>query len=174
MVQVYTGNGKGKTTAAVGLALRAAGRGLRVRIFQFLKGGAPVSGEFLGLDSCQLPVVWRRFDDQIPPLFQKGPADDSALRRALERALEEVRAAVGSGDVDLVILDEINVAMAQGWVPVEAVLSLLRDKDPSLEVVLTGRGAPAPILERADLVTEMQEVKHPFSQGVGARKGIEF
>jgi len=174
LIQIYTGDGKGKTTAAFGIALRAAGRGLRVQIYQFLKGGSPPSGEVLALDNCGLPIRWRRFDDQIPPMFRKGGGGEEELRRSLRKALEEVREGVLGGQTDLVILDEINVALAQGWLPVESVLEFLQECPEGVEVVLTGRGAPECLLERAHLVTEMRCIKHPFDQGVPARRGIEF
>jgi cob(I)alamin adenosyltransferase len=174
MIQVYTGDGKGKTTAAFGLALRAAGRGLKVRIYQFLKGGASISGELMGLKLCALPIEWIRFPDQIPPLFHKGKHDETGLRKALQSALERVREDLREQTPDLVILDELNVALAQEWIPMGAVQSLLDSRPIGVEVVVTGRDAPQALLERADLVTEMRTVKHPYDKGVQARKGIEF
>jgi cob(I)alamin adenosyltransferase len=174
LIQVYTGDGKGKTTAAMGLALRAAGQGLRVRIFQFLKGGSPVSGEFLGVERCNLPMGWKRFDDQIPPMFSKGDVDEAELGRRLRRALEEVREVMRAGQADVIILDEINVALGQKWLDVGDALSFLAEKPAEVELILTGRGAPPELQEHADLVTEMREIKHPFQAGIGARKGIEF
>lgn len=174
LIQIYTGDGKGKTTAALGLALRAAGRGLRVQIYQFLKGGSPPSGELLALDRCGLPIRWRRFDDQIPPMFRKGEGGEEELRSSLRRAMDEVREGMMGGQFDLVVLDEINVALSQGWLSMETVLELLEGCPEGVEVVLTGRGAPEILLERAHLVTEMRCIKHPFDQGVPARRGIEY
>ena len=174
LVQVYTGDGKGKTTAAIGQAFRAAGRGLRVQIYQFLKSRSPVFGEFLCLEGAEIPIRWKRFDNQVPPAFQKGEPDEESFFLSLQEALEEVQESIAKGDKDLVILDEINVAMKQGWISIEDVLSILMQKPSGVEVILTGRGAPREILEKADLVTEMLEVKHPFMKGIKARKGIEY
>ena len=173
MVQVYTGEGKGKTTAAFGLAVRAAGQGLRVHIYQFLKGESKLSGEFLGLQKCQLPVVWRRFQDQVTPIFSEE-CDEGQLRQSLQDAMDEIRETLKNEQLDVLILDEINVAVGNGWLPLESVLDLIDRKPPDVEFVFTGRGAPAALMEAADLVTEMREVKHPFQKGIDARKGIEF
>lgn len=173
MVQVYTGAGKGKTTAAFGLALRAAGHGLRVHIYQFLKGKSKISGEFLALEGCKLPIVWRRFQEQTTPLFDEG-CDEEQLRRSLQDAMEEVRGALRSQRLDILILDEINVAVGNGWLLLEDLLDLIRQRPPEVELVFTGRGAPEGLIEVADLVTEMREVKHPFKLGIEARRGIEF
>jgi cob(I)alamin adenosyltransferase len=174
-IQVYTGDGKGKTTAAFGLALRAVGQGLRVRIYQFLKSGTSFSGELRALEKGRVPLSWKRFEDQIPPLFQKiKTMDDSALRRSIRQALDEVAADLLDSEADLVVLDDIIVALSQGWLAWEDLLAFLDERPPGTEVVLTGRGAPQALIDIADLVTEMREVKHPFQAGVGARKGIEF
>lgn len=168
-VQVYTGNGKGKTTAAFGLALRAIGRGLKVYIIQFIKGG---------FDYGELYVV-----DRLPNLtlkaFGRGkfvvakPPEGKDVGFARE-AFELAKKVVMSGEYDLVVLDEVNVAMSLGLIGVGEVLELVRDKPVHVEVVLTGRGAPDELVEVADLVTEMREVKHPYRKGVAARKGIEY
>ena len=168
-VHVYTGDGKGKTTASLGLALRAAGNGLSVLIIQFLKG-QEMTGERKAVE---------RFapDVEIRPRGRDGvlrPDDvigkDSELAAA---ALEESRQEIANGKCDLVILDEINTACSLGLVPVERVLEIMDAKPDGLELVLTGRGATAEIVEKADLVTEMREVKHYFNSGVMARRGIE-
>jgi cob(I)alamin adenosyltransferase len=174
MVQIYTGDGKGKTTAAFGLALRAAGQGLRVMIFQFLKGGAPLSGELKALQRADLPIEWRRFDDQVPPLFSGEAPKAPPLQEALKSSLREVEECIRGGKFDLVILDELVVALAQGWVAVDEVIELLRRRPPAVEVVLTGRGAPQALVTEAELVSEIREIKHPFRGGVPARKGIEY
>jgi len=169
LVQVYTGDGKGKTTAALGLALRAAGYGLRVHIVQFLKGWEHY-GELAGVKL--LPSVTLRQFGRSGFVNPKRPLpQDYDLARA---ALADVRAAMLSGEVDIVILDEVNNALELGLLPVEAVLALLDERPANVELVLTGRGAPAAIRERADLVTEMQAVKHPYDSGLVARKGIEY
>ncbi len=168
LVQVYTGNGKGKTTTALGLAFRAAGRGLNVIMLQFLKpdGGY---GEHLAAG---------RFDGfAIEPMGANSlggsvtPEEEARLTRLGMARAEEV---LLSGEYDMVILDEVNNSMKFGLVDPADLISLLERRAPNTEVVLTGRGAPPEIVEYADLVTEMTLVKHPFDRGVGARKGIEF
>jgi len=169
LVQVYTGNGKGKTTAAFGLALRAIGRGLKVYIIQFIKGG---------FDYGELYVV-----DKLPNLtlkaFGRGkfvtekPAGKEDVELA-EEALALAEEVVKSGEYDMVILDEINVALNLKLIKIKKVLELIKNKPKHVELILTGRYAPNEIIEAADLVTEMKEVKHPFNKGFQARKGIEY
>jgi len=168
-IQVYTGDGKGKTTAALGLALRAVGRGLRVVMLQFLKGDAP-TGELLA--SRVLPGF------RIKPMGRGGfigpggpEARDSELAAA---ALAEARKTLGSGTCDLLILDEVNVAVSLGLIPERAVLDLMEGRPHDVELVLTGRNAPKAFLDKADLVTTMVCTKHYFDQGQVARVGIEF
>jgi cob(I)alamin adenosyltransferase len=169
LVQVYTGDGKGKTTAALGLALRASGQGLKVYIVQFMKGW-PFYGE---LESVKhLPnVTLRQFGR--PNFVNKQNPDPIDIRLARE-ALDHARAVTVAGQHDLVILDEVNVALDFGLVKLADVLDSLDSRPPQVELVLTGRGAPAALIARADLVTEMLQIKHPFTEGVEARKGIEF
>lgn len=167
--QVYTGNGKGKTTAALGLALRAVGRGLRVCVFQFIKGGGPY-GEHL-------------VADKLSPFFtiiQTGrpgwvnTRDISADQLIAQEALVRARELLTSGDFDLFICDEINGAVGFGLIDVEQVLELIRLKPEKVELVLTGRNAHERVIEAADLVTEMCEIKHYYKAGVPARTGIEM
>lgn len=169
MVQVYTGDGKGKTTASLGLALRASGHGLKVYIIQFMKGW-PFYGE---LESVKhLPgVTLRQFGR--PDFVSKENPDPEDVRQARD-ALEHAREVVVSGEYDLVILDEVNVALEFGLINLADVLSLLDQRPPRVELVLTGRWAPRELISRADLVTEMLAIKHPYNDGVQARKGIEF
>ncbi|MEM3770548.1 MAG: cob(I)yrinic acid a,c-diamide adenosyltransferase [Candidatus Bathyarchaeia archaeon] len=169
LVQVYTGDGKGKTSAAFGLALRAIGRGLKVHIIQFIKGG---------FDYGELYVV-----DRLPNLtlkaFGRGkfvttqPPSEEDVKLA-EEALKLAEKTIKSGEYDLVILDEINVALNLKLISLEKVLELIKGKPKHVELVLTGRYAPKEIIDVADLVTEMREVKHPFKRGCQAREGIEF
>ncbi|RJS77089.1 cob(I)yrinic acid a,c-diamide adenosyltransferase [Candidatus Bathyarchaeota archaeon] len=169
LVQVYTGNGKGKTTAAFGLALRAIGRGLKVYVIQFIKGG---------FDYGELYIA-----DKLPNLklkaFGRGkfvtekPAEKEDVKLA-EEALALAEKVIKSGEYDIVILDEVNVALDLKLIKTEKVVELVKSKPRHVELVLTGRYAPAEIVEIADLVTEMKEIKHPFSKGQQARKGIEY
>ena len=166
-VQVYTGDGKGKTTAALGLALRAAGAKLKVYIGQFMKTGTYSEVRAL-----------KRFSDLITieqygtGKFVKGaPAIEDI--QAARSGLEKVRGAMESCQYGLIILEEANVAVNFGLLSVEELLNLITDKPEAVEIVITGRGARPEIIRRADLVTEMKNVKHYFDQGVTARTGIE-
>lgn len=166
-VQVYTGNGKGKTTAALGLALRAAGAGLNVFILQFIKKG--VYSEIKALE---------RFADRITleqyglGRFIKGKPHPSDLKIA-QKGLERLKAVIASGAYDIVIIEEGNVAVTSGLISVQELLDVIEMKPESVELVITGRHAAPEIIERADLVTEMREIKHYYQKGVGARLGIE-
>ncbi|EHM10860.1 cob(I)alamin adenosyltransferase [Thermanaerovibrio velox DSM 12556] len=169
MVQVYTGNGKGKTTAALGLAVRAVGHGRRVKMIQFLKGW-DFYGEIRGAGFLEgFELVRTGTADYVP----KGGARDVDFSEA-RRGLELAREALSSGAYDLVILDEVNVAMDYGLLNVEEVLEVIGGRHERTEVVLTGRYAPEEVIAAADLVTEMREVKHPYQKGVKAREGIEY
>jgi len=168
-IQVYTGNGKGKTTAALGLALRAAGRGMRTYFGQFLKGQH--YGELDAVKKLSPLIHIERFGREGFLHITEGP-DDEDLRRARE-GLRKCREAMLSGRFDIVVLDEVNTAVLLKVLTVEDVLGLLDDKPAAVELVLTGRGAPEAVIARADLVTEMKDVKHYYDRGVKARDGIE-
>jgi len=169
LVQVYTGNGKGKTSAAFGLALRAMGRGLKVYVIQFIKGGFDY-GELYVVDklpNLKLKAFGRgKFVTEKPP----GKEDVELAQEALALAEQVVK----NGEYDIVILDEINVALNLKLISLEKVLELIKNKPKHVELILTGRYAPSEIIETADLVTEMKEVKHPFNKGYKAREGIEY
>ena len=171
-VIVYTGEGKGKTTAALGMALRAVGRGWKVLMVQFMKG----TWHYAELDSAQRLAP----DFEIVPMgkgFYRILDDhytEEAHREAAAAALKFAREKMESGEYDLLILDEINNAVSTGLLPLQAVLQFIEAKPPDFNIVLTGRGAPPEFVERADLVTEMREVKHPYQKGVFAQKGIDF
>lgn len=169
LVQVYTGNGKGKTTAALGLALRAVGHGFKVAMIQFLKGW-----DFYGeiASSALLPgfKLLRTGRAEFVDKENPHPDDLKEARRGLELAKE----ALLSGEYDLVILDEVNVALHYGLVELKDVLELIEAKPLGVELVLTGRYAPRELIDRADLVSEVVEVKHPYREGVPARQGVEY
>lgn len=169
IVQVYTGDGKGKTTAAVGQAVRAAGAGKRVAFVQFVKGGA-LSSELAMLE--KLGVVVERPAERSTGLLGSGLTDHD--RSAAARAWEIAAGMLAGTGFDVIVLDEIDVAMRYGLVDEQAVLAALDARDRSIDVVLTGRGASEALIERADLVTEMVPRKHPFDKGVQARRGIEY
>lgn len=169
LVHVYTGNGKGKTTAALGLALRVCGHGGKVAFIQFMKGW-DFYGEIAGLSF--LPGV-RHERTGTPDYVYRG-REQEVDRREAERGLSLARECVFSGYYDLVVLDEINVAADYGLVDPREVLRAVSDRPRHVEVVLTGRAAPKVFVEIADLVTEMKEVKHPYMKGAGSRKGADF
>jgi cob(I)alamin adenosyltransferase len=166
-VQVYTGNGKGKTTAALGLALRAAGAGLRVFIAQFVKG-MPYS-ELKAFERFTDLITIQQYGTGCFITGGPTPGDCEAARRGLA----EVTSIISEGSHDVVILDEINIATHYEMLSIPEVLNLIDSRPPGVELVLTGRYADERILERADLVTEMRERKHYYQQGVEARTGIE-
>lgn len=168
-MQVYTGEGKGKTSAAFGLALRAVGRGLWVYVIQFIKGGFDYGELYAvkGLPNFELRAFGRgKFVTRVPP-----SEEDVAFA---QKALALAKRIVGSEEFDVVVLDEVNVAVHLGLLKVEEVVNLIKRKPKYVELVLTGRNAAKEIVEAADLVTEMREIKHPYSKGVKPRKGIEY
>jgi len=169
LVQVYTGDGKGKTTCALGLALRAAGQGFKVFMVQFMKGRN--TGEAKAAARLAPELTLRYFGRPGLVNLKAPDPEDLAL---INEARDLARRVMESGDYDLVILDEINLALAYGLIPMEDMLTWLRARPPWVEVVLTGRQAPAELVAFADLVTEMRPVKHYYTAGVPARRGIEW
>lgn len=169
LVEVYTGNGKGKTSAAFGLALRAVGRGLKVCVIQFIKGGFDY-GELYVID--RLPNLTLKAFGRGKFITTNPPRDEDF--KLAKQAFQFARQVIKKGEHDVVILDEINVALHLKLLDLEEVIKLIKNKPHNVELVLTGRNAPDQLIEVADLVTEMKEVKHPFSKGFPARKGIEY
>ena len=169
LVQVYTGNGKGKTTACLGLAFRASGRGLNVLMLQFLKP-AKGYGEHLAAELIPNLTIIPMGADHMCGKEVTREEDVALTREGMKKAAEALK----SGEYDLVILDEINNSMAFGLATPADVIAMLESRAPHTEVVLSGRGVPKEIVDYADLVTEMRLVKHPFDKGIGARKGIEY
>lgn len=168
-IQVYTGNGKGKTTASLGLALRAAGHGLKVEIVQFMKGWIDY-GELAGVRMLSPHVtIHQAGRDVFVNRKDPDPEDVRMARQGWEKAREII---LGKA-ADVVILDEINCAVDYGLLHADEVLDVVRAKPDGMELVLTGRGAPQSFVEAADLVTEMREIKHYYAKGVDARVGIE-
>ena len=168
MVVINTGNGKGKTTAALGVLFRAWGRGLKVVMFQFIKQTTSNYGENraarkLGLEMIPLGggFTW----------LSKDIEKDKALAR---EGWERCKQALSSSDYQLVVLDEITYPVTYGWLPVEEVIEALKQRPPQQHVILTGRQAHEQLVEYADLVTEMQEIKHPFNLGIKAQPGLDF
>ncbi|OGW59114.1 MAG: cob(I)yrinic acid a,c-diamide adenosyltransferase [Nitrospirae bacterium RBG_16_64_22] len=170
LVIVHTGDGKGKTTAALGLALRAVGNGMPVLMIQFIKGkwktgereAAKAFGSLLEIHAMGEGFTW-------------DTKDVERDKRKVREGWDFMTAKVAGGGYRMLILDEINYVLSYDYIPVEEVLGFLRDRPPALHVVLTGRNAPPALIEAADLVTEMLDIKHPFNEeGLAAQRGIEF
>jgi cob(I)alamin adenosyltransferase len=168
MIQIYTGNGKGKTTAAIGLTIRAAGSGMKVFFGQFVKG---MAYNEVSIFAEQIPQIDHELFGRSC-FIRRDPAPedyDSAIK-----GLEKVKNVIQSGKYELIVLDELNIALYYQLIPIEAVLQLINALPREVELVITGRYAPEALIEKADLVTEMNEIKHYFKQDIKARKGIEF
>ena len=168
-VQVYTGDGKGKTTAALGLAMRAVGHGLSVYMLQFMKGSSNY-GELASAEKLPGFTIEQSGRDEF--VDRKNPAQVDIDFAA--RGLEKVRAAVMSGEYDIVILDEANVALDFGLIDLKEILSLIESRPAHVELVLTGRSAHPDVVRAADLVSEVLNIRHHYDTGVEAREGIEF
>ena len=169
-VQVYTGDGKGKTTAALGLALRAAGSGLKTYIGQFMKGGGDY-GELKAVRVLERYIHIEQYGGPSCIRWQEQPPQEEVARA--QAGLDRARQAMLSGDYDIVVLDEINVAVHFRLLSIDDLMGLIQTKPSEVELICTGQKAPKELLERADLVSEIREVKHYYQQGVGARTGIE-
>lgn len=169
LVLVFTGNGKGKTTAALGLALRSWGYEMKVLILQFIKSqqcGEHLAAERMpGLEIRPLGLGFINFNDQN---------DIERQKQSAKEVLNEVETALHSGKYQLLILDEVIYALNYGLVELADVIKIIKNKPNSLHLVLTGRDAPQEIIDQADLVTEMLEIKHPYKKGIPAQKGIEY
>jgi cob(I)alamin adenosyltransferase len=166
LTQIYTGHGKGKTTAALGLALRASSQGLKVIFIQFLKG--QTCGEHTFAEQHKLFEIIQFGEGN---LFKKP--DDELVNESI-KAYQFTENILQSGKYDMVILDEIFVACTRGFITRKQILNLMRNKPSNVELVLTGRDAPYEVVQSADLVTEMLMIKHPFTEGITQRKGIEY
>lgn len=175
LVQVYTGDGKGKTTAALGLALRATGQGNKVLIFQFLKPNNLELGERFALEISGIKIRVEALD--VPWDISKAGKDEkqtAQAKKAISEVLGRIAETAQKRFYDLIILDEIVYCLSQGLAELEDIRNVIEKKDAKVEIVLTGRGATKELVELADLVTEMKKIKHPFDKGIKARKGIEF
>ena len=174
LVLVHTGEGKGKTTAAIGLAVRAWGDGFRILILQFIKGSWKY-GELAALKA--LAEIDGRIEIRPSGIgfTRKATAEEMTThRKKAQAALQEAASEMTSGQWDMIVLDEINYALKFGLLEEQEVLELLSQKPADLHLVLTGRDALPAVIDRADLVTEMRLIKHPFQKGIRAQKGIEF
>lgn len=172
MLYIFTGNGKGKTTAALGQALRAVGEGKKVLMVQFIKGpwksGEDESAKLL-LPDFKLIKMGKGF---VGIMGDTLPREEHI--KAAEEALEYARKEIESGNWDMVILDEVNNAVSLGLIPKEKVLEILNLKSKTLNLIFTGRDAPQEFMDRADLVTEMKDVKHPYQKGIKGKRGLEY
>ncbi|ACK41376.1 MULTISPECIES: cob(I)yrinic acid a,c-diamide adenosyltransferase [Dictyoglomus] len=186
LIQVYTGDGKGKTTAALGQSIRAAGHGLKVLFVQFIKGNS-FTGEFLFLKNSQNITFWQFGRDCVYSsgirenivecnncyecfIGKEGPSemDIKVVRGGWERVKSVIE------DYDLIVLDEISLAIFYKIISAEEIIEFLKNKPEKLEIILTGRYMPEAIMDLADLITEMKEVRHPYSKGISARWGIDY
>jgi len=200
LIHIYTGDGKGKTTASMGLALRAIGQGFKVCVIQFMKGGA-YTGEFISAKNFLPNFTFAQYgrpcikeDKQYKLLgidkdhhyfdYIRGDiecgtcrwcfANDEQQQKYVGEAYEHSKKIIEQGNYDIVILDEINVAVSLNFLTVDEILKLIDIKPKNTELIITGRNVHPKIVEKADLVTEMKMVKHYFNQGVAARRGIEY
>lgn len=171
-IQIYTGDGKGKTTAALGLGLRAVGNGMKVLLIQFLKGTQ--TGELTSVQAFNGAFEVKRIGEHKKFFWTLTQEEKMEYRRQVQMEIESIDIHVQYGDYDLIILDEIFGALSNEVIFEEQVLYWLESKSPNIELILTGRGAPSSIIERADLVTEMRPIRHYYSQGIQSRQGIEY
>ncbi|MCK5838718.1 MAG: cob(I)yrinic acid a,c-diamide adenosyltransferase [Bacteroidales bacterium] len=168
LVHVYTGNGKGKTTAAFGLALRAVGAGMNVFIGQFVKG-KPYN-ENMAVVRHLKNITVKQYG--LGCFIVNTPTEDDI--KSAGKGLDEMRKIIQKGKHDLVIMDEVNIALYYKLINIENLLEIINNKPDHVELVLTGRYAPQELIDKADLVTEMKEIKHYYRKGIEARKGIEY
>jgi len=172
LVHIYTGEGKGKTTAAIGLSVRAAGQGIKVLLVQFFKEDRVSSGEkifFAGSPGIEVLRSNRRH-----PVFTGKNTDPAGVKRSVMETFERAKETAMEGSIGLLVLDEIMSAINGAWIGADDIIEFLDKRPDGLEVVLTGRNAPVELIKTADYVTEMLKIKHPFDNGIAARKGIEF
>jgi cob(I)alamin adenosyltransferase len=166
LIQVYTGNGKGKTTAALGQAIRACGHGRRIIFIQFVKGIPTGEHAFV--------AKYKPFEIVQPSKGDCFSKNEEQLAIEAKQTLEFSRKQIISGNYDMVILDEIFIASSRKFITTSEILDLIQQKPDQVELILTGRNAPVEVVQRADLVTEMLMIKHPFNEGIEARAGVEF
>lgn len=172
LVQVYTGDGKGKTTAALGTALRAVGRGLKVVVVELMKESPEGTGELASAERLAPELTILQFGGN----FLEGVTAErfEAVRRRVQEGLAYARDVMARRDADVLVIDEIGAAVGFNVASIDDVFELIDAKPPEMELVLTGRDIPREIIDRADLATEMRLIKHPYQRGVKARKGIEY
>lgn len=171
LIQVYTGDGKGKTTAALGQGLRSCGRGLKVCMVQFLKGGD--TGELHSVEKLQPLFNIYRFEKKRGFFWQLNDQEKKELKEDIDKGVEFIKKVIKNNECDVLIIDELLGVLGNKLLEVEEVIDILKSKPETMEVIITGRNAPQRIIDMADLVTEMKEIKHYFRSGIPARDGIE-
>lgn len=172
LVHIYTGDGKGKTTSAVGLAIRASGNNLKVLMVQFLKGAE--TGEIAILKKLEPNLKLCRVEEIQDFIWNLNKEQITGLRRSTEVLLQYCFDLISSEEWDMFIMDEVMAAISAGFIKTETIVHFLKNRPNKLEVVLTGRNAPQELVDRADYVSDITPVKHPFSKGIRGRRGIEF
>jgi len=172
LIHVYTGEGKGKSTAAFGLVVRALGHDKKAAIFSFLKDSKTRYGEMKSFEKLFPQLIYIRFEN-ASPLFDKN-ATFETLKKSVEESFDKAVNIIKEKGIELAVFDELNICMRYGYIDTKKVLDFLKNKPEHLEVVITGRDAVEELIEVADYVTEMRMIKHPFNKGIKARKGIEY
>ncbi len=171
-IQVYTGDGKGKTTASIGIAIRAAGHGLKTIIFHFFK--ASNNGEFNALKKFKDHIIINFCSSQEKFIYEMNEPEKKILHDETIAAFNIAKALLKNKKADIFIFDEISFALINNFISPDNLIKLLKNKPENIEIILTGRDMPAEIIKEADLVTEMKKIKHPFDKGITARRGIDF
>ena len=175
LVQIYTGKGKGKTTAAIGLAIRAAGQGNKVLFYQFLKPPSMKTGEREIFQAFLLNIKISALDfDWNMALSPKSTIARADAKKLIKKALEDITKQAKKKEYDLIILDELVYCLSEKLADLADIKKLIQKRHANVEIIMTGRGATDKLMSLADLVTEMKMIKHPFEKGINARKGIEF
>ncbi len=172
LIHVYTGDGKGKTTASFGLVIRALGHGKKVAIFSFLKDSKTKYGEMKAFEKLFPELTYIRFENKSPLFDKRVTMED--LKKSVSESFEKAVKMIEENDYDLVVFDELNACLRYDLLDRERAINFFKNKPEKLELVITGRDAIPELIELADYVTEMKMIKHPYTKGVKARKGVEF
>lgn len=173
LVQIYTGNGKGKTTAAIGQAVRAAGHNNSIIIYQFLKPSSLKTAERpslekLGIEIRTIDLNWDMKTSLNDPNVQKE------MKKVIAKTLEDIKTSAQNKEFDIIVLDELAYCASIQLADIDKIIEIINSRDNLVEMIITGRDAPQELIDAADLVTEMKKIKHPFDKGINAREGIEF
>jgi len=171
LIHIYTGDGKGKTTAAMGLALRASGYGLNILILQFLK--ARKTGERIAVENIK-GITYKRANTSTKFTIQMSEQEKLNLKKEINQSWQRLKDNINKNDYDVIILDEIMAVISNKFLSLQQVKNFIEEKPRGIELLMTGRNAPCELIELADYVTEMKLIKHPFTENIIAREGIEF